>query len=234
MSDAALNLYDRLNDYGDIDTLINDGATEHLHLECKTSRGGSVNQGTQAEIAKALSGFGNSEGGVVIFGVNTDPDSHSGYDVLAQVSRIPNVDKFRLNMQSIIPELTTPALQGTRSKVLKKKPEDSAGICLLYIPQHVGDPLRTASGQQQFYLRAEKGHIKLPYSLIRSMFASTQGPDLFVTIPKPLCKRSDSGEWTVAFSVANLSSAVARDAAAMIDMASIENGKVVSGSRGFL
>jgi len=226
MNDAALNLYQRLNTYDDIERLIADGETEGLYLECKSPSGPSFNKGLQGQVAKALSGFGNSEGGVLIFGVVTTPHPPSGRDILTQLSPVAKIAAFMRNVHSHIPELTTPHLLGATSKTLTKNLKDAQGIGLLYIPNHVGDPLRTVSDAQQFYIRIVDEHQILTYNLIQRMFASIQGPDLSVFVDTDLSLQQDDNKWKIVLTVINNSSRVARDMCLQVVPMSMENCSV--------
>ena len=52
-----------------IDSFLRNGREEDLHLEFKTVSDNPFNKDDRKNFAKALSGFGNSAGGLVIWGV---------------------------------------------------------------------------------------------------------------------------------------------------------------------
>ena len=68
-------LFQRLHDAREIKALV--GKSEHLHLECKTW---SANENdSQKGVAKALCGFANADGGVLVIGLSTktNPDKYT-------------------------------------------------------------------------------------------------------------------------------------------------------------
>lgn len=67
----SLELYNELNKYENIERLIENGESEGLYLECKAPSKPSINREQKAQLAKAISGFSNTEGGVIIYGVST-------------------------------------------------------------------------------------------------------------------------------------------------------------------
>ncbi len=87
----AEDLADRLRADGvsAIDALIDDRASEELFLDFKRSsdEGGGTKLSTtdRKNLAKAISGFGNSEGGVIVWGVDCSARADEGDVARAKV-----------------------------------------------------------------------------------------------------------------------------------------------------
>src|SRR6476659_9208883 len=58
----------------EIEDMIRDMVQENIHLDYKASK--AINQSARDEIAKDVSAFANSDGGVLIYGVEEDRASH--------------------------------------------------------------------------------------------------------------------------------------------------------------
>lgn len=206
--DAALQLFDSLSRMRDIDELIADGEAEGLHLECKATVSPRLNREQKVALARAISGFGNTSGGVLIWGVSTTRHAHSGLDVLSQVEPIASVRAFERQIRQAIPSLTTPAVLRSRTKTLQRRPSETRGVAITYLPATTGDPIQSAL-DNLFYFRAGDEFVTAPYELIKRLFASTESPDLHPIFDVRLAKRDANGVWTIPIAIENRASAVA-------------------------
>ena len=84
MPDRAKELFDRLVSEGEsaINEFIAEAASEELFLDFKRSAnngdGPRIHQDDRNNLAKAVSGFGNSEGGTIVWGVECSPTKSRG------------------------------------------------------------------------------------------------------------------------------------------------------------
>ena len=69
MADASLGLYNALSRYSDLVDLIAEGEAESLHLECKSPGSPKLGKDLKNALAKAISGFSNTAGGVILWGI---------------------------------------------------------------------------------------------------------------------------------------------------------------------
>jgi hypothetical protein len=81
-----------------IDKPIATRASEELFLDFKQSadhgRGSALNQADRSNLEKAVSGFGNSEGGIIIWGVNCSRNPKFG-DVASVKAPIEQPTRFK-------------------------------------------------------------------------------------------------------------------------------------------
>ncbi|HWU53414.1 MAG TPA: ATP-binding protein [Tahibacter sp.] len=155
-----------------IDRLVDDVASEELFLDFKRTSDNRVSpklpEGDAKILSKAISGFGNSEGGVIIWGIDrrTDRDGNQ------QIQRIPLVDApgFRANIESAISRLTIPVHPGVQSvEVLGDAPP--SGYVATYIPQASFSPIRAiAQGSDRYYIRAGDSFVPTPHGVLEAQF----------------------------------------------------------------
>ena len=88
MTDASLGLYNALIKNSDLENLIANGESENLYLECKAPVSPQLGKDQKNALAKAISGFSNTAGGVILWGISTTRHAHSGLDVLTQIEPI--------------------------------------------------------------------------------------------------------------------------------------------------
>jgi hypothetical protein len=96
----AQDLFDQLVTGGEPEVLsfINQPITEELFLDYKRSAdngaGTTLHNNDRANLARAISGFGNSEGGIIVWGVDCRNDPNRG-DIPTQPIRIQNPIRFK-------------------------------------------------------------------------------------------------------------------------------------------
>jgi Putative DNA-binding domain len=109
----ARDLYDRLVAGGEPEVLsfIDQRITEELFLEYKQSadsgQGRTLHDNDRKNLAKAISGFGNSEGGVIIWGVKCRNDPVKG-DVPEKAVPLADSVKFKSLLEQATTGLTVP------------------------------------------------------------------------------------------------------------------------------
>jgi hypothetical protein len=208
MADAAEELYRTLNSYSRLEELIANGEAEGLYLECKAPSEPRLTRDQKDYLAKAVSGFSNTAGGVIIFGVSTTKHAHSGLDILTQVEPIGNCRHFQQQVQRAIPILTLPPALTAQSRVLTQKAGETRGVLVTYIPRVPGDPVQSAV-DHVFYFRSGDDFHPAPYEVIKRLFAATTSPDLKPIIDPRLVTQDPNGFWRIPIVVRNDSSAVA-------------------------
>ena len=207
MADASLGLYNALSRYSDLEDLIANGEVESLHLECKSPGSPRLGRDLKKGLARTISGFSNSEGGIILWGISTTHHAHSGLDVLTQIEPIGECSTFARLLASTIPTLTTPPVLDADSKTIKKHSKDTKGVVATHIPKHLGDPV-LSNEDNLFYFRSGAELPVAPYEMIRRLFLATDSPDLCPVFDSKLVRLTPDGFWEVPILVQNRSTAV--------------------------
>lgn len=221
MSEAALAIYTSLDSIEKIQEMINNGDTETLHLECKAPHRPQLDQKLQVHLSRALSGFSNTAGGVMLYGVETDKHSQSKLDVLTQIVPVGNCDGFARQVQTKIPSLTTPSITNAQIKTLKQNVTDTKGVVVVCVLQTSGDPVQTV-GDKYFYYHTGTGFEKCPHEMIKRLFAATESPQLVPNINREVIKKKDERRWELPIRICNLSSAIAEHAVLAVKICNAE------------
>ncbi len=175
--EPALQKFEDLDQWSKLETLINSGEAEGLYLECKSPSSPQLSTELRAQLARALSGFSNTEGGVIIWGMSTKKHGHSGLDILTQIEPIGLCSQFAKQVETVIPALTTPPITKSATKCMFEKKRDRKGIVVTFVPKVIGDPVQV-NFDGSFYFRSGAEFVKAPYEMIKRLFAATESPDL--------------------------------------------------------
>lgn len=215
MTDAAIKIYESLISYSDLEELIGIGEAEGPHLECKAPSSPQLNKGLKDQLAIALSGFANTAGGVVIWGISTSKHKHSNLDILTQIVPIGKCNRFAKQVDRAVSPLTEPPITTSKTKAIVEQKGYSRGVVLTYIPKTLGDPIRTTT-DQQFYFRNSDMFSILPYEMLKRLFAATDSPDLHPLLEARLVSLEKNGFWKIPITIENYSSAVAEHVIVLI------------------
>ncbi len=126
-------------------------------------------------LARAISGFGNSEGGLIIWGIDA---SGSTDDYAKSIKPIAGVDNFKSLLESFVSLLTLPAHRTVESIVVKKSKTDTTGVAITIIPKGNDRPYQNI-GDYKYYMRAGDSFMPVPHGVLQGMFGQTPQPNVF-------------------------------------------------------
>lgn len=178
----AEDIFQKLIYFGEdaLDEYIINMQTEELFLDFKIAMSDGKNFKTlhkddRRNLAKAISGFGNSEGGVVIWGVSCSRDIEIG-DVAKAKVKVQNVHRFLSWLENAISGCTIPSHNGVRNHIISAD-KNGDGYVATYIPKSDLTPLMTASNST-IYIRSGSNNVPAPYAVIAGMFGKRPQPNI--------------------------------------------------------
>lgn len=227
MEEPAENFFESLSNFSDIELLISEGESENQYLECKSPQVSRLDNQLKTTLAKIVSGFSNTGGGVIIWGVATTHHTHSNLDMLTQIEEIADIKKFKQQVDLAIISSAQPQVISFKSKIILKNHSDTRGILITYIPATKSDPVQS-SIDGKFYIRVRDEFNEMPYETIKRMFASTAGPDLKILFDDRLVNSEKDGTWEIPIVLENTSSTVARDAEVSVTILNPKDCEAIS------
>lgn len=178
----AEDIFQKLIYFGEdaIDEFIINQQTEELFLDFKQAVSIGKNYTTlhrddRKNLAKAISGFGNSEGGVIIWGVECSRDLEIG-DVAKSKVKVKNVHRFLSWLENAISGCTIPSHNKVRNHIICCD-ENGDGFLATYIPKCDIAPLMT-TGNNIIYIRSGSNNVPAPYAVIAGMFGRRPQPNI--------------------------------------------------------
>ena len=130
------------------------------------------------EIEDIVSGFANSSGGLIIWGVDGRKNA-DGID--CAVSRIPidPVNQFVSRLNELTGEAVSPMSEGIRHKAIIVA--GSAGLAMSYIPESDSGPHMAKLGEDRYYKRSGDSFYRMEHFDLEDMFGRRKKPKLVLS-----------------------------------------------------
>lgn len=173
--DRAEYLFNKLNERGEdaIDEFIDNYTYENLFLDFKNvaTKGTDkkIHQNDRKNYAKAISGFGNSEGGILIWGVECK-------DIPTEKRPIDQPNKFASYLESITSNSTMPPHNDVINKVFLSKSDEEKGYVVSYIPQSTNLPHLVLIEKNYYYVRVGSSFEQAAHGVLAGMFGRQPQP----------------------------------------------------------
>ena len=186
----AEDIFEKLIYFGEdaIDEFILNRQTEELFLDFKQAASDGKSMRTlhpndRRNLCKAISAFGNSEGGVLIWGVECARDVEIG-DVAKAKIKIKNVHRFLSWLENAISGCTIPSHNKVRNHIISAD-KNGDGFLATYIPKSDIAPLMTTVGSQ-IYIRSGSNNVPAPYAVVAGMFGKRPQPNIELVISEKM------------------------------------------------
>lgn len=161
--------------------------------------------------SKALSGFANSGGGVIVFGIDARPDAQTQIDCAGVLALSPARFALKSRLLQLHGDATNPPVQGIEVEAYPQGGSEGPGFVVCYIPDSPDRPHR-AEHDKRFYIRAGDDFHVASVSLLRSLFfphaQSRLVPEVRINPPNA----SSGWKLTVFLKLHNTGTATAHDA----------------------
>lgn len=158
------------------------GKQETLTLEFKADHpndpmfheGELTNNGRKI-VAKEISAFANSAGGVIVFGV--DCRKVGGIDEAHSLVPIPNISRAEMSVRTVASELLQPRHSGIGVMSIEATAKPGAGYIILYVPRSERRPHRSeAKGQKEYFKRSGASAFSMEHYDIEDAFKRQSSP----------------------------------------------------------
>ncbi len=172
-----------------ITEFIHDGKEENLYLDFKTiSKADLSNREDRKNFAKALSGFSNSNGGIIIWGVDARKNAQN-IDCACGTNEIDSISLFLSKLNEYTGQFVCPLLDGVVHK--KIVTSNDMGFAVTYVPYSDIGPHMAKAGEDRYYKRSGDSFYKMEHFDIEDMFGRRKKPKLKLYIDTSCSKFSD-------------------------------------------
>lgn len=186
MNERSEEIYNKILSEGElaIDAFISDREAENLFIDFKRSasngKGKKLHQNDRSNLSKAISGFGNSEGGVIVWGVDCR-EGEDYADVAGAKFPLEDAQKFASWLEGAISSVTIPPHSMVLNTAVKAS-DSPKGFVGTYIPKSNDAPHQVISagkGQYCYFIRAGSDFIPTPHAVLSGMFGRRPQPNVF-------------------------------------------------------
>lgn len=204
--DRAHELFKRLEAGGlaALERLLAEEEPESLFLDYKRSATHADDPGLhrsdRENLSKALSGFANSEGGLLIWGVDARRKAGAQREI-ANKAPVPQAAGFRTLVEGALSGESVPALPNARVMHILES-AGPAGYVVVLIPQSLIGPIR-AIRTDRYHLRSGSSFGIVPHGVLAGMFGRAPQPIIqpnFISYFTQLNERRDA--ISISFAVA--------------------------------
>lgn len=177
----------RSSGFAVIERWVGEAREESVHLEFK-GRARDRSKGQQAAptdrldkidkavLARAISGLANSDGGVVVLGL----DCPQGGGLLPIQSYLAQPAEVARDFQSVSKDITTPAVPGL--DVVPVVGADGRGVIAIHAPASGGGPHRANAGDERYYLRTADNTVVMPHHVLAALLSRVPPPRVWVEV----------------------------------------------------
>jgi len=212
-----MNLFDTYSkiDRNILEGYIRDKQEENLYLDFKTVNNSDFsNKDDKKNLSRAISGFANSSGGMIIWGVIAKKNEYN-IDCANGFQLIENLTLFI----SKINELTGRAINPIVENILHKpiKIEDEKGVVISFIPESNSGPHMAKLGHDRYFKRSGDSFYRMEHYDIEDMFGRRKKPKL-VLRGYPINERPRENKILILLSIENIGRSIAKYPFLAIDL----------------
>ncbi len=220
----AEDIFNRICEKGEetIKDFVNDRQSEDLFLDFKRSAdngsGRRLDQNDRQNLAKAISGFGNSEGGVIVWGIDCRNQPESG-DVPGDSDEflIHNPKRFLSWLEGAVSGCTVPPHPDIRHRAIVTSSKDKGYVATYIAKSHLAP--HQCLKPLQYYIRAGSDFVPTPHAVLAGMFGRQPQPDVShgwvvkpaQIVPGTMAQRTESVRFELHFILNNQGPGLARD-----------------------
>jgi hypothetical protein len=175
MTTALGEFFESLRAEADLAKMVAEGVQEDLHLELKTKKNSSlpdIDDSDRWQFSRALSGFANSDGGILLFGIETGPQERA-----RALKPITNPEEFQPRLKKSLINTTQPVVPGVRIEVIPAS-GGGQGFVKVLVPASESTPHRAMLADREYYKRSTEGFYRLEHFDISDLFGRRPAPGL--------------------------------------------------------
>lgn len=160
----------------DIDRFVKESQEENLTLEFKTVLNSALNRADDKKnYATALSGFANSAGGLIVWGVIAKRNER-GVDCACATQPIVDLHRFVQRLNELEGDAVSPAVARVRHKPLESAP--NSGFAVTLVPESMSSPHMAKLGENRYYKRSGDSFYIMEHFDLEDMFGRRKKPKL--------------------------------------------------------
>ncbi len=159
-----------------LEDYVNSEQEENLHLDFKLiNKADLTHKDDKRNLAKALSGYANSDGGLIIWGIDSRKNAE-GINCATNSKMIEPLRQFISRLNELTGQAVSPIVDGVVHKPIFKTIE--SGYAITYVPESDSGPHMAKMGEDRYYKRSGDSFYKMEHFDIEDMFGRRKHPNL--------------------------------------------------------
>ena len=185
-------------DLDKIHEFLDDKQEEHLQLDFKEVGDSSMDKNDRKVFGKTMSGFANSSGGVIIWGVEACRQNGEELDVACSLPMVKDATLLLNKLNEHTGTLVSPIVEGVIHEPIIANSE-GAGFVKTLIPESLTGP-HMSNREKVYYKRSGDSFYKMEHFDIADMFGKRRKPELKLSLRKV----TDERRCLLAFGIENV------------------------------
>lgn len=170
--------------------------------------------------SKSLSGFANTGGGVLVWGINARPDPATKIDAASGFNLVADPPAFRNKLLGFLQNATDPPVTGIEIKEYNDPGTPGQGFVVCFIPESTFKPHRALYCEgRPYYIRVVDRFEIAPHSLLRQLFFPQTHARLAIDVGVTWSANDKEAKLDVKALIQNIGTATARDLFVVIQTA---------------
>jgi len=185
------------------------GKSEDLYFDAKTVNSESFKADSdQGPLAKVISAFANSDGGVIIYGLEAKRDNE-GRDVVVATKLIKDVELVCSRVLELVGQLLQPPVEGI--VVQSRNDSIEGGYVLVFVPASDSGPHR-ARPQREYYRRHGSTSQPMEHYELEETFGRRKKPklELYARVARRVGNRAEGFHALIVIGVKNTGRGLAK------------------------
>lgn len=182
----AQQIFESVRTVVDLRQLVSDRAQENIYLEFKTKkdrRTPDLDESDAFQFSRAISGFANSDGGVLLWGIDTDSEERA-----RDLKPIAQIAKFEARLKKSILNAVHPMVDDILIQSISDDSDPTTGFIKCLIPRSEKTPHRALLANREYYRRSTEGFYRLEHFDLEDAFGRRPRPVLRMQVqltPRP-------------------------------------------------
>lgn len=153
-----------------------------LDFKCASKNTAPMTDDDIKNYAVALSGFANSEGGIIIWGVDCRKNGADEADTVHALRPISGLKRFESDLQQFAACIVSPGIVGVDHHLVEEAPGSDRGFAVTFVPKGEGEPqMARAKGQHRYYYRAGHSFLIMEPWMLADRYGRRPQPRLELT-----------------------------------------------------
>jgi hypothetical protein len=157
--------------------------TNLLEFKLSTSLEATLSSKDRDTVAKVVSGFANTDGGLLVFGIEARrADNKHDPDVVQRIDPVRGLTRFADMLGTAARDCVEPKVAGIAVEKIEQPDARDTGVAIVHVPRSFGGPHRAASGgegvRNHYFMRTASSTTIIPHRMLAALFSARPEPRL--------------------------------------------------------